>query len=423
MDTNSIFMLGFYVWWLCGVTLLVWRLWSRKGWVLSTNKILFGLLLGFAVPMLFLATAMGMSMDAISNSLSSETRMTFFAWVCPGITALAFVFSFFIMWLALRKYALIVHNASADDVADCIAQALRKQKLEYGEEYPRFVVSDTDVVITLVDSFSWVGIEVANKAQFPTWKALEQDIAHGMKDKRALRRSFLVYPLLMYLPQFLVLPLTMFFPSFKITFFDENRTYISSFFETLVRKGLFFPPLLILFSVFFLALGLRLVFGKPLAFRFNTTLPFFTLIIILAQIVMAVEYGIGWPTIGLFLSDIGLLLWIADLPSIVIASNTTQPVILEAFQTAFQRNNVHFSQRRSMLYLPRLNRIITAHPNKGNPDWINLIIEGRGNKLEFNNLLNDALSELKKRRIRRFNARGIIYIVIGLLPALYFLFK
>jgi hypothetical protein len=70
-----------------------------------------------------------------------------------------------------------------------------------------------------------------------------------------------------------------------------------------------------------------------------------------------------------------------------------------------------------------LNRIIAVHPNKGNPDLINLVIEGRGNKLEFNNLLNDALSELKKHRIRRFNARGIIYIIIGLLPALYFLFK
>jgi hypothetical protein len=227
----------------------------------------------------------------------------------------------------------------------------------------------------------------------------------------------------MYLPQFLEMPLTMFFPSFKITLFDENGTFISSSFEALVRKGLFFPPLLILFSVFFLALGLRLAFGKPLVFRFNATLPFFALSIILAQIVMTVEYGLSWPTVGLFLSDIGLLLWIADLPSIMIASNTSQPVILEAFQTAFQRNNVHFSQRRLRLYLPRLNRIIAVHPNKGNPDLINLVIEGRGNKLEFNNLLNDALSELKKRRIRRFNARGIIYIIIGLLPALYFLFK
>lgn len=423
MDTNSIFMLGFYVWWLCGLTLLVWRLWSRKGWALSTNKILFGLLLGFAVPMFFLATATGVSMDAISNSLSSETRMTFFAWICPGITALAFVFSFFVMWLVLRKYALFIHNASADDVADCIAQALRKHKLEYVEEYPKFVVSNTDAVITLVDSFSWVGIEVSNKAQFSTWKALEQDIAHGMKDKQALRRSLLIYPLLMYLPQLLVMPLEFFFPSFKINLFGESGTYIKSAVDFLLQKGLPGATRLILFSVFFLALGLRLVFGIPLVFRFNATLPYFVLILILAQIVMIVEYGLGWPTVGLFLSDIGLLLWIADLPCIVMASNTSQPVISESFQAVFQRNNVHFSQRRSKLYLPRLNRIITVYPNKGNPDLISLIIEGRGNKLEFNKLLKDAFLELKKQRIQRFNPRGIVYIVIGLLPALYFLFK
>lgn len=419
----DLFMLGFLVWSTCGIILLTWRLWSRKGWVLSTNKIMIGLSLGFVVPMLILATAMGMSIDAISNSLSSENRTMLFVGICPGIAVLAFGFLLFIIWLGLRKYTLFVFNASADDVADCVVQTLQSHELEYVEEYPKFVVSREDLVISLVDNFSWVMVGVSNKAQFLAWKVVEQDIAHRVEHKRALRRSLLPYPLLMSLPQLLVIPFEFFFPSFKIALFGENETFISSFFETLIWKDLLFHPLLILFSIFFLALGLRLVFGRPLVFRFNAVLPFFVLIIILAFIVMTIEFGLGWPTIGLFLSDIVLLLWIADLPCIITASNISQPLILDAFQTVFNRNNVHFLRRYSKLYLPRLNRVITVHPNKGNLDASNLIIEGKDNRPAFNRLLNEVLSEIKTQRTKQFNLRAIFYIIVGLLPIFYFLLK